>query len=140
MNRPKKLSCAEFSACMAELIAAGEDIFAHPHVRQCKLHRALLDDLEAIAAAAKQMFPECDPADGVWDGIQARLTGEDRPGAFQSAPWPGCRIVFSLRVIDPHDPGASPPLLDPSLWEERTAAGMQIFGATRTFPQREGRG
>lgn len=138
MTRRKPISCAEFTACMADLIAAGEDIFAHPHVRRCKLHRALLNDLEAIASAAKQMFPEIDPPDTVWAGIQASLADQDRPDPIISDPWPGCRVFFAMQVIDPFDPNASPPALDSSVLEKK-APGLQIFG-TRPFPRREGRG
>jgi hypothetical protein len=140
MTRRKHISCAEFTACMADMIAAGEDIFTHPHVRRCKLHQALLNDLEAIASAAKQMFPEVDPPDTLWDGIQARLAGEHRPDPIVSDPWPGCRVFFSIRVADPFDTNASPPPLAPSVWEERKAAGLHIFGSTRAIPRREERG
>src|SRR5579871_2411490 len=96
----KNMSCEQFSACMADLIASGEDIFAHPHVRRCKLHRALLDDLETIARAAKEMFPEVDPPDTVWEGLQARMAQEQFPPPIVSGPFPGFRVVSALRVIE----------------------------------------
>jgi hypothetical protein len=67
------MSCEEFDAHMSEMIAAGEDIFNHPHVRTCELHKALLADLEAIAIAAKELFPEVDPPDDLWKGIEGKL-------------------------------------------------------------------
>lgn len=111
-DKRKHMSCEEFSACMADLIAAGEDIFAHPHVRRCKLHRALLEDLETIAKVARQLLPEVDPPDTLWDGIQARL-GLDQPGPIVSDPWDGCRVAFALRVIENYNPHASPGGTDP---------------------------
>ena len=133
----KHLSCAEFSASMARLIGAGEDIFAHPHVRQCKLHRALLDDLEAIAQAAKEMFPDIDPPDTVWGGIQSRMAQGQQPDPVVSDPWPGCRVVFTMQVIESYNPHASPPPVDRSLWDEKLSIAMQIFGPTHA--RREGR-
>jgi len=75
----KQMSCEEFGARMNELIASGEDIFAHPHVMTCKLHRALLEDLEAIAIAARQLFPEVDPPDNLWREIEGKLEEEGKP-------------------------------------------------------------
>ena len=100
----KNISCEEFSACMAELIAAGEDIFAHPHVRKCKLHRALLEDLETIARVAKKMFPEVDPAEAVWDQIETRIGQGHCPNPIVSHPGPGSQVVVSIRVIEAWKP------------------------------------
>jgi hypothetical protein len=72
----REMSCEEFGARMNELIATGEDIFAHPHVMTCELHRALLEDLEAIAIAARQLFPEVDPPDNLWKEIEGKLEVE----------------------------------------------------------------
>jgi hypothetical protein len=110
IDNRKNMSCEEFSACMAHLVAAGEDIFSHPHVRKCRLHRALLDDLEAIARAARQLFPEVDPRDAVWDGIQACL---DQDG-FKSRvfdPRPGYRVISAIQVVENYNPQASPPTI-----------------------------
>jgi len=137
IDNRKNMSCAEFSACMAELIAAGEDIFVHPHVRRCKLHQALLDDLEAIAKAARQMFPEVDPPDTLWDGIQARL-GQEHPAPIISDPWPGYRVVFAMLVID-HNLETSPPAPDFSFREKELPIRLKVFGASRTPARREGR-
>src|SRR5579871_6685787 len=108
-HKRKTMSCEQFSARMAQLVAAGEDLFAHPHVRHCKLHRALLEDLEQIARAAKQMFPEVDPPDTLWAGIEARL-GEEFSVSILSEPWPGCRVVINAQVIEGYNPDDGPPL------------------------------
>ncbi|MGD0630264.1 MAG: hypothetical protein ABR987_12980 [Terracidiphilus sp.] len=51
------LTCAAFQAQLSDLIASGEDVNSHPHLRSCGLCRALLADLETIAEAARQLFP-----------------------------------------------------------------------------------
>ena len=135
-DKRKHMSCEEFSACMADLIAAGEDIFAHPHVRRCKLHRALLEDLETIAKAARQLLPEVDPPDTLWDGIQAQL-GLDLPGPIVSHPWQGCRVVFSLQVIENYNPHASPSATVQS--QADPPIRMQIYGISRPPARREKR-
>ena len=98
MNQPcKNMSCAEFSSRMAQLIASGEDISAHPHVRGCSLHQALLEDLEAIAEAAKLRFPEVSPSESLWDEIRVKLAAQEpSPTVMQVAP--GYRLMFTLRM------------------------------------------
>ena len=73
---PSKLRCAEFQAKMPELIASGEDIAAHSHLQSCELCRALLDDLETIAEAARQLFPSVEPPDEVWEHIESEIRRE----------------------------------------------------------------
>jgi len=107
IDNRKDMSCEEFSACMAHLVAGGSDLFSHPHVQRCKLHRALLDDLEAIAHAAKLLFPDIDPPDTVWEGIQARMHFED-PGPLVTDQ-AGYRVITSIRVAENYNPDASPP-------------------------------
>lgn len=132
-NRRKNMSCAQFSAQMAKLVAAGENLFAHPHVRQCKLHRALLEDLEEIARVAKQMFPEVDPPDTIWNGIEARLAQEPLFASLISDPWPGCRVVVNAQVTEGYNPHASPP-------GRKSAKRPNIVDLTRTSARRERRG
>jgi len=76
IDNRKNMSCEEFGVRMNELIATGEDIFSHPHVQTCVLHKALLEDLEAIAIAARQLFPEVDPPENLWMEIEGRLDEE----------------------------------------------------------------
>ena len=73
----KNMSCEEFQAHMPELIQSGEDASAHPHVQSCGLCRALLQDLETIAEAARQLFPVEDPPDRLWDQIQTAIKEEE---------------------------------------------------------------
>jgi len=70
---PGKLTCAEFQALLPELIGTGEDISTHPHVQSCDLCRALLADLETIAEAARQLFPDVEPPDEVWKNIESAI-------------------------------------------------------------------
>lgn len=76
---PKSMSCEEFQAHMPDLIASGEDASAHPHVQSCALCRALLNDLETIAEAARQLFPVEDPPDTLWDQIESAIKQEGNP-------------------------------------------------------------
>jgi len=71
-----KLSCREFQAQLPELIGSGENISGHPHLRTCVLCRALLADLETIADAARQLFPNVEPRDEVWEHIESALKQE----------------------------------------------------------------
>ena len=68
-----KMSCAEFQDQMAELIGSGEDLTAHPHVKDCADCRALLGELNAIADAARQLFPSVEPPDEVWEHIESAI-------------------------------------------------------------------
>jgi hypothetical protein len=71
----KDISCEEFQEQMPELIGSGANASAHPHVQSCDLCRALLADLETIAAAARELFPVEDPSDRVWEHIQSAIQG-----------------------------------------------------------------
>jgi predicted anti-sigma-YlaC factor YlaD len=71
------LSCAQFQAQLPELIGTGENIAVHPHLESCKLCRALLDDLEAIAQAARQLFPNEEPPDALWEHIESAIEHEE---------------------------------------------------------------
>jgi len=76
-NDPAKMSCAEFQAQLPELIGAGVDASAHPHIVNCELCRALLADLETIAEAARQLLPVVDPPEDLWSHIESAIKGED---------------------------------------------------------------
>jgi hypothetical protein len=93
------MTCEEFTSRMAQLVASGEDVCAHPHVRRCKMHRALLEDLEAIARAARQLFPEVDPSDRVWTKIKDEIAPADGLDDRVSDPFPGCHLVFRVRTM-----------------------------------------
>jgi len=71
------LSCAEFQAQLPDLIGSGVDASTHPHVLSCELCRAFLADLETIAEAARQLFPDVEPPDEVWENIQSALKKQD---------------------------------------------------------------
>jgi hypothetical protein len=75
-NDPNKVTCAEFQAELPGRIGAGEDVAHHPHVESCELCRALLSDLETIAAAARELFPIVEPPDEVWENIESALKHE----------------------------------------------------------------
>ena len=73
----KQMSCEEFQAHLPELIGSGADVSADPHLESCALCRALLSDLETIAAAARELFPIEDPPDRVWEQIQSAIQEEE---------------------------------------------------------------
>ena len=126
---------------MAHLVAAGEDIFSHPHVQRCKLHRALLDDLEAIAKAARQLLGgEVDPPDTVWNGIQARLEfGREPAPPTVSYIGPGYRVMFAVKVIERWSSGtASPPSLD-AFFQGEKPVRPPFINPARKVARREGR-
>jgi hypothetical protein len=72
-----KMTCEEFQSQMPELIASGENASEHPHVRECDLCRALLQDLETIAEAARQLFPVEDPPDRLWEQIESAIKQQE---------------------------------------------------------------
>jgi hypothetical protein len=86
---PTKLSCAEFQARLPELIASGEDAASHPHPQDCADCRAFVASLEAIADAARQLFPSVEPPDEVWERIESAIKREEgdkiEPGSEPSA-------------------------------------------------------
>jgi predicted anti-sigma-YlaC factor YlaD len=80
IDDPQKMSCEEFQANMPEIIGSGVDASAHPHVQNCDLCRALLNDLETIAEAARQLFPVEDPPDRLWEQIESAIKQEGPAG------------------------------------------------------------
>jgi predicted anti-sigma-YlaC factor YlaD len=79
MNKSvSNMSCAEFQAQLPELIGCREVIGDHPHLQRCDLCRALLADLNAIAEAARDLFPVEEPPDAVslWEHIESAIAHE----------------------------------------------------------------
>ena len=69
---PSKQPCAEFQDQLPELIGSGTAT-AHPHLQSCKDCSAFLADLEAIAEAARNLFPGVEPPDEVWEHIESAI-------------------------------------------------------------------
>ena len=66
--------CAEFQALMPKRIGAGEDLQTFPHMLTCERCRSLVQDLEYIAEAARQLMPiEEEPRDELWTQIQLAI-------------------------------------------------------------------
>jgi len=83
----KDMDCAAFQAQLPELIGTGDKIGDHPHVQSCDLCRAFLEDLEAIAAAAREYFDAvAEPRDEVWLRIQAELEEEKKAKETAAGP------------------------------------------------------
>ena len=87
-HNAENMTCEDFQRKLPELIGAGEDINLHPHIESCDLCRALLADLEAIADAARQLFPTVEPPDELWSEIEDRIKKE-KPGVEHDDPNPG---------------------------------------------------
>jgi len=74
---PKLMSCQKFQEQLSELIGSGADLESHPHLKNCDLCRALLNDLETIADAARQLLPIQQPEDTLWDRIESAIREEE---------------------------------------------------------------
>jgi hypothetical protein len=74
----KSMSCEEFQSQLAELVGSGADVMNHPHIRDCKNNcRQLYGDLQTIAQAAKQLFPDEQPEDNLWERIESAIKKGD---------------------------------------------------------------
>jgi hypothetical protein len=76
-EKPKSMSCAEFQAQLPELIGSGASAAEHPHLKDCDLCRELLENLETIAQAARQLFPEVEPPDALWEQIESAIKKDE---------------------------------------------------------------
>jgi hypothetical protein len=79
---PKSMSCEEFQSQLAELVGSGADVENHPHIKECDICRQLYEELQAIADAAKQLFPDQQPEDNLWERIESAIKNED--GAIET--------------------------------------------------------
>ena len=142
MNKRRDMTCEEFTAAMPQLIASGEDIFAHPHVKNCRMHKALLVDLEAIAEAAQQLFPDVDPSEKVWAKIEDEIAPLGGVDERVSEPFPGWRFVFRTTVTVNWNPQDKPMAHDDQMGERSLPVpGLRIRAAGHKSPPhpREGR-
>ena len=109
-----------------------------PTCGRCRLHRALLEDLEAIAKAARELLKDFDPPDTLWDGIRVQLGHENQSAPMVSDVAPGYRVVFAMKAIETYNPHANPPSLYRSFAEEKLPIRLKIIDANGTFARREG--
>jgi predicted anti-sigma-YlaC factor YlaD len=79
-KKPDEMSCEVFQSQLADLIGSGEDISNHPHLKSCPRCRALLDDLQTIAEAARQLLPAEPPEDNLWERIESAIQLEEKDG------------------------------------------------------------
>jgi hypothetical protein len=74
----KSMSCEEFQSQLADLIGSGANVVDHPHIRECKNNcLRLYEDLQTIADAAKQLFPDQQPEDNLWERIESAIKKGD---------------------------------------------------------------
>ena len=73
----KSMSCEEFQSQLAELVGSGADVEDHPHIKECEICRKLFEDLQTIANAARQLFPDQQPEDDLWNRIESAIKRGD---------------------------------------------------------------
>ncbi len=71
-----RTTCAAFQDQLPELIGSGRKLADHPHLESCAHCRALLADLETIAAAARPVFPIVEPPEDLWEQIESAIRRE----------------------------------------------------------------
>jgi hypothetical protein len=76
-QEPKSMRCVDFQAQLPELVGSGASVAEHPHVKECALCRELLESLETIAQAARQLFPDVEPPDDLWDQIELAIKKDE---------------------------------------------------------------
>jgi hypothetical protein len=74
---PNSMTCEEFQNQLAELVGSGADVANHPHLANCDNCRRLYEDLQTIADAARQLFPDQQPEDNLWERIESAIKKED---------------------------------------------------------------
>ena len=74
---PNSMTCEEFQNQLAELVGSGADVANHPHLATCDNCRRLYQDLQTIADAARQLFPDQQPEDNLWERIESAIKKED---------------------------------------------------------------
>jgi hypothetical protein len=67
----------DYQSDLPEQSGAGVDVSNPPGDESGELYRALMADLEAIAEAARQLFPDVEPPDEVWEHIELAIKGEE---------------------------------------------------------------
>jgi len=73
----KSMSCEEFQSQLAELVGSGADVANHPHIKECAICRQLFEELQTIVDAARQLFPDQQPEDRLWERIESAIKKED---------------------------------------------------------------
>ena len=76
-NKTKTMSCEVFQSQLSDLVGSGADIENHPHIQECDICRQLYQELQTIADAARQLFPDQQPEDKLWERIESAIKDED---------------------------------------------------------------
>lgn len=82
------MTCEEFQSRLAERIGSGEDFTGDQHFRNCAGCRALLSDLNAIAEAARELFPIVEPPEELWVRVESAIRSESGSRNPEEAPEP----------------------------------------------------
>lgn len=67
-SRNELTPCEQFQEGLPALVGAGEDIYRHSHVNACALCKTLVDDLERIAEATRNLPKKRNGQFGEGDG------------------------------------------------------------------------
>jgi predicted anti-sigma-YlaC factor YlaD len=73
----KTMSCEIFQSQLSDLVGSGADVHNHPHIQECEICRELYEQLQTIAEAARQLFPDQEPEDKLWERIESAIKDED---------------------------------------------------------------
>jgi predicted anti-sigma-YlaC factor YlaD len=76
-SNSKTMSCKEFQDQLSDLVGSGADVHNHPHIQECDICRQLYEELQTIADAARQLFPDQQPEDKLWERIESAIKEED---------------------------------------------------------------
>jgi hypothetical protein len=74
-GQSRNFGCQEFDANLETYLEGGENLDVRAHAEQCSSCSSVLDDLEMIRAAARDL-PLESPPPRVWSNIRATLAGE----------------------------------------------------------------
>ena len=70
----RPVTCEEFQSQLPELVAAGQEIQNHEHLKTCDRCSELLAELEYIAGIASDLLlPVYEPGEAVWRKISASI-------------------------------------------------------------------
>jgi hypothetical protein len=70
----RHVTCEDFQSHLPELVAAGQDLRDHEHLKTCARCTELLEELEYIAGIASDLLlPVYEPGEAVWKKISASL-------------------------------------------------------------------
>jgi len=128
----KTAACYQFELELQAYMAGEDRPFAMAHIRQCRVCGVIVEDLEALRAAARELALE-EPVPAVWSNIRARLAAS---GAFteKASFWNWFGQLELLRRPIPVAAFASLLILGCLVTAPRNNPGGEPASAVRTWP------